>query len=189
MQVDQGYLDFFLIRVCRAHHRLARQSLHAIGLHRGQPPLMFALGVQEGLTHSDLAEKMEVTPAAVSNMVKRLEHAGFVLRRRDAEDERVSRVYLTDAGRAIHSEMAAIARHVSDATFAGFTEEERTLLREFLNRIQDNLQRAVTPGQPHSGPGMPGEGSGSGHRARRQDDRSFGRRQLRGSSGRDSGLR
>jgi DNA-binding MarR family transcriptional regulator len=148
MQNGQEYLDVFLIRVCRAHHNLARQSLETIGLHRGQPPLLFALGKQDGLTHSELAEEMEVTPAAITHMVKRLEQAGFVLRQRDTEDGRVSRVYLTDAGRAIHSEMATIARQVNDITFAGFTGEERAHMRGFLDRVQHNLQQAVGKGGP-----------------------------------------
>lgn len=147
MQSGQEYLDLLLIRVCRVHHNLARQSLEKIGLHRGQPPILFALGKQDGMTHSELAAKMEVSPAAISNMVKRMEQAGFVVRRRDAEDERVSRVYKTDAGRAIYSEMEAIAQQVNETTFAGFTEEERIIMRDFLRRIHDNLQRAVTRGE------------------------------------------
>jgi DNA-binding MarR family transcriptional regulator len=144
MQSRQEYLDFLLIRVCRIHHNLARQSLEKIGLHRGQPPVLLILGKQDGMTHSELAAKMEVTPAAISNMVKRMEQAGFVVRRRDAEDERVSRVYMTDAGRAIYSEMEAIAQQVNETTFAGFTEEERTIMRDFLMRVHSNLLEAVT---------------------------------------------
>jgi DNA-binding MarR family transcriptional regulator len=77
-------------------------------------------------------------------MVKRMEQAGFVVRRRDAEDERVSRVYMTDAGRAIYSEMEAIAQQVNETTFGGFTEEERSIMRDFLMRVHGNLLEAVT---------------------------------------------
>ena len=144
MKSSPQYLDFLLIRVCRVHHNLARRSLEKIGLHRGQPPILFALGKQDGMTHSELAAKMEVTPAAISNMVKRMEQAGFVVRRRDAEDERVSRVYLTDAGRAVYSEVVAIAQQVNETTFAGFTEEERSIMRDFLRRVHGSLLEAVT---------------------------------------------
>ena len=143
MKSAQKYLDFLLIRVCRAHHNLARQSLETIGLHRGQPPLLLALGMQDGRTHSELAEALEVTPAAITNMVKRLEQAGFVVRRRDTADERVSRVYLTNAGRAIYSNAEAIVQSVNRATFAGFTEEERAVMRGLLMRVHDNLRQAV----------------------------------------------
>ena len=147
MSSIQDNLEFLLVRVGKAHRNLIRQSLEKTDLHRGQPPLLFALYMQDGMTHSELAEEMEVTPAAITNMVKRLEKAGFVIRRRDTEDERVSRVYLTEAGRAIYSEMAAIAQQVDEATFAGFTKEERAIMRDFLMRVYDNLRRAVTKGE------------------------------------------
>jgi DNA-binding MarR family transcriptional regulator len=86
---------------------------------------------------------MEVTPATITNAVKRMEKAGLVVRRRDPEDERVSRVYLTDAGRAIQSELEAIVQELDETIFAGFTDEERILMRGFLNRVHSNLRRAL----------------------------------------------
>jgi DNA-binding MarR family transcriptional regulator len=136
-------LEFLLARVGRAHHNLVRQSLEKTGLHRGQPPLLFALSEHDGMTHSQLSAEMEVSPAAISNMVKRMEKAGFVVRRRDTDDERVSRVYLTDAGRAVYSEIGAIAEQVDETTFVGFTKEERTIMRDFLDRVLDNLKQAA----------------------------------------------
>ena len=82
-------LDFLLAMVGRAHHNLIRQSLERTGLHRGQPPILFALHEGDGIAHSELAARMEVTPATITTAVKRMEKAGLVVRRRDPEDERV----------------------------------------------------------------------------------------------------
>jgi DNA-binding MarR family transcriptional regulator len=72
-------------------------------------------------------------------MVQRMERAGLVTRRHDAEDERLSRVYLTDAGRSIHGAAEAAWRRLEAQAFAGFTADERLLLDDFLPRIQRNL--------------------------------------------------
>jgi DNA-binding MarR family transcriptional regulator len=143
MKNKQENLGLLLVRVCRAHHNLAAQVMEKIGLHRGQPPILLALGQQDGMTHSELAAKMEVTPANITNMVKRIEQAGFVVRQRDTADERVSRVYLTDAGQAIQSEAKSLVRQMNEIAFAGFTEEEQTIMRNYLRRIHKNLQQAV----------------------------------------------
>jgi DNA-binding MarR family transcriptional regulator len=136
-------LEFLLARVGRAHRNLLGQSLEKVGLYRGQPPLLMALHEADGVAQSELAARMEVTPATITNAVKRMEKAGLVVRRRDSEDERVSRVYLTDAGRAIFADLEAIAKQVDEATFDGFTDEEQVLMRGFLNRVHDNLRRAL----------------------------------------------
>jgi DNA-binding MarR family transcriptional regulator len=136
-------IDALLAHICRLHYHRARTRLEALGLYRGQPPLLYHLHEQDGLTHSELAERLQVTPATMTKMIKRMEKAGFVQRRPDAEDQRVSRVYLTDAGRAIKAEMLAALRALGEESFAGFSPEERDLLRRFFEQIRENLIRAT----------------------------------------------
>jgi MarR family transcriptional regulator, organic hydroperoxide resistance regulator len=134
-------LDFLLAEVCHQHHFRANTLLEAIGLYRGQPPVLFALWDQEGLMHTELAERLQNTPATITKMIQRMEKAGFVQRRPDANDQRVSRVYLTETGRAIQSQVQEIWDTIETETFAGFTGEESLLLRSFLQRIRQNLTK------------------------------------------------
>ncbi len=133
--------DFLLAQVCKLHFSRARTLLEELGLFRGQPPLLFALWEKEGLTHSELAGHLHVQPATITKMIQRMERAGFVERRPDAEDQRVSRVYLTDAGRNIRDAVEGALRQLEEQTFAGFSQEERTLLSQFLLRIRNNLMQ------------------------------------------------
>jgi DNA-binding MarR family transcriptional regulator len=133
-----GYL---LAQVCRAHHARARALLDDIGLYRGQQFVLCALWREEGVTHSELADHLHVHPATVTNALKRMERAGFLERRPDPEDQRVSRVYLTDAGREIRGAVERIWSRLEEQTFRGFGEEEREVLERFLERIYENLAR------------------------------------------------
>lgn len=135
-------LDFLLAQVCHLHYTRAHALLEAIGLYRGQPPVLRALWEQEGQTHSELARRLRVTPATVTRMIQRMEKAGFVVRREDPDDQRVSRVYLTEAGRAVRADVQAVLQTVDDETFAGFASEERDQLRQYLTRIRANLLHA-----------------------------------------------
>jgi len=136
-------IDFMLTQVCRLHHTRARALLEGMGLYRGQPPLLFILREKDGRSHSKLAEHLHVQPATITKMVTRMERAGFVERKQDLEDQRVSRVYLTESGRAIQEEAKQKLRALEDETFAGFTLEDCVLLRRFLLQIRDNLLRAT----------------------------------------------
>ncbi len=145
--IEPESLDFLLAQVCHLHHSRAHTLLEAIGLYRGQPPVLKALWEQEGLTHTALAERLHVTPATITKMLQRMEKAGFVVRKPDAEDQRVSRVYLTEAGRAIQSQVQVVWQRMEQETFDGFTQEERALLRRLLQQIRENL-RHVTGDRP-----------------------------------------
>jgi DNA-binding MarR family transcriptional regulator len=137
-------LGFLLAQVCKAHHFRVRTLLDEIGLYRGQQFVLCALWKEEGITHSELAERLHVHPATVTNAIKRMERAGFVERRPDLEDQRVSRVYLTDAGHKIRDAVEQIWAELEDLTLEGFSSEERDALRGLLERIHENLTEEET---------------------------------------------
>lgn len=141
--VDPDSLNHLLWQVCRLNHARAHQLFDAIGVYRGQPPLLEALWEQDGLTHSELAVRLHVTPATMSRMIRRMEKAGLVARKPDPADRRVSCVYLTQAGRDIRSAIVRAIRVIEADTFAGFNDEERALLRRLLEQVRDNLIRVV----------------------------------------------
>ena len=132
-------LDALIAQVCRRHHRRAHALLESLGLYHGQPRLLHVLWDQEGCTHSELAERIHVRPATITKMLSRMEEAGFVERRKDPEDHRVSRVYLTAAGRDIQERVHQVWQQLEREALAGFTANERTMLHGFLTRIRDNF--------------------------------------------------
>ena len=137
----QESLGKLLGRVCR----LYRGRMHALwdkmGLHRGQPFLLGVLWEREGITHSEMAAYMHVSPATVTNMVKRMEKAGFVERRPDLQDQRVSRVHLTDVGRAIRDRVEERWQEVERQVFGTLSAQERETLSALLERVRDELVR------------------------------------------------
>ena len=129
-----------LAQICRLMRRRMHSVWDELGLYRGQPFLLRTLWEEEGITHSELATRLNVRPSTISNMIQRMEKAGFVERRADLEDQRVSRVYLTDAGRSIRDRVRQVWRELDATTLAGFSAEERVLLRRFLLQVRDNMR-------------------------------------------------
>lgn len=137
----QQATSHLLVQMCKLLRVRAHALLEEIGLYGGQQFVLMALWENEGIIHSELAEQLHVRPATITNALKRMERAGFIERRQDAEDQRVSRVYLTDAGRNIRGAVEEVWRELEEQTFADFSSEERALLNQFLLRIRDNLMR------------------------------------------------
>jgi DNA-binding MarR family transcriptional regulator len=126
-------------RICRVQRGVMHSVWDELGLYRGQPYLLAVLWEREGVTHSELARRMRVSPATVTNMIKRMEKAGFVERRPDAEDQRVSHVHLTDAGRAIRERVDAQWQEIETRVFGALSEDEQATLRALLERVREEL--------------------------------------------------
>jgi MarR family transcriptional regulator, organic hydroperoxide resistance regulator len=137
--VPENKLGLLLVRVSRAHYNLASRVFEGLGLHRGQPPVLFELGCKDGMTQSELAHNLEVTPATITNMLHRMEQAGFITRTRDQDDSRISRVFLTTSGKIILDQVKVLADKMDQTTFAGFSNEEQNQVGDFLDRIRQNL--------------------------------------------------
>jgi DNA-binding MarR family transcriptional regulator len=130
-----------LVSVCRLHHTRADQSVDKIGLYRGQALLLMTLSEQDGMTHSEIAEKLEISAAAATKVIKRMEQAHYVQRRADPADERVSRVYLQAPGHALIAEISAAFVKLDRMMFDSLPEPDLERLRDLLTQMQANLQR------------------------------------------------
>lgn len=132
-------LHHMMGEVCHLHHVQIDTLFEDLGLYRGQPKVLMFLRDHDGCTQTELGAMRHVRPATISKVLQRMEHAGFVERRADPDDQRVSRVYLTSAGRAICEDVRKTLDAMDEETFGNFTLAEQVLLRRFFNQIRENL--------------------------------------------------
>jgi DNA-binding MarR family transcriptional regulator len=140
---EDAPLGFLLSLAVRLFHQRSHELMGDTQLHPGQMPIMFALWRDDGQAQKDLARRLNLAPATVTVTVNRLERAGILERRKDPEDQRVSRVYLTERGRDLHDTVVACLRATNEEALTGFTPEETDQLKEYLSRIIDNLEGAM----------------------------------------------
>mgnify|MGYP001488447026 CR=1 FL=1 len=133
------YVGFQLIQVLKLHRQRAEEGLQALGLHTGQEMTMLQLWGKDGLTQSELGQCMGVEPPTVSKMLDRMERSGLIQRRQDLDDARVSRVYLTERGRALERPVLDVWRRLEERTVAGLTPAEQLLLRRLVMQLRANL--------------------------------------------------
>lgn len=132
-------VGFAIARLCKEHRTAVGVVLAELGVHVGQEMLLQQLWSKEGLTQSQLAEHLCAEPPTVTKMLQRMEQAGLIERRADPEDARMSRVFLTDQGRALQAPIEHCWSIVEGRVTAGMTSEERLLLRRLLVQARHNL--------------------------------------------------
>jgi len=132
-------LNHLFVRVRHLHHQCAVGRFESLGLNYGQPPILFELLKKDGLTQKELSQLRNVSPATITVTLKRMEKAGWITRRVDSEDSRVSRVYLTDKSRQLQLPLKALETQLDDETFRSFNDTDKALMRRFLLQMWDNL--------------------------------------------------
>lgn len=125
-----------------AFNRFYKPLLDRMGLTYPQFLAMALLWREDDQTVGQLGEQLFLESNTLTPLIKRLEAARLVTRARDKADERVVRVSLTDAGRALAIEAACLPQSVLDAT--EMTPDALTDLRQGLAALRDKLRAAPT---------------------------------------------
>ena len=134
-------ISYLLAQICKANRGKGQELLSDLDLHRGQEMLLIHLWPRDGLTQSELAEDLCISPATITNTLHRMAKAGLVERRSDTEDLRVSRVYLTHEGKLLQEPVEAVWQELESQILADLTLEEQILLRRLLLQVYENLSR------------------------------------------------
>lgn len=98
-----------LIRTAQRHSQwIEKQS----GVTGAQLWSMQELAEHPGLRVGDLAKRMALHQSTASNMIDKLETAGLLRKERQSSDNRVVRLYLTEAGTAVLAKAPSPARGI-----------------------------------------------------------------------------
>jgi len=135
----EAMLSFQLIRLCHKHRSYSAERLTSLGLHTGQNIILHYLYQQDGLTQSELAERLEVQQPTAAKMLKRMEEAGFVRREPYPGDARASLIRLTEQGRALQEPLEAFWHGMETQIMKELSFEEQVLFKRLLKQVIHNL--------------------------------------------------
>lgn len=134
------FLCFSLYGAGLAMNRIYKPLLEPFGITYPQYLVLVALHARDDRPVSDLGERLQLESNTLTPLLKRLEAAGLIERRRDRRDERVVRLSLTDAGRDIAGKaLDCVPGEVLEAT--GLTSAELDTLNRSVAKLRDSLLR------------------------------------------------
>lgn len=129
-------LCFALYHASRALTRAYAPLLDPLGLTYPQYLVLLVLWERDGVTVKALGERLALDSGTLTPLLKRLAHQGLVSRKRGEDDERVVRIHLTAAGRALRAKARKIPLDL--ACSAGYELASERSMRE-LARLRDEL--------------------------------------------------
>jgi DNA-binding MarR family transcriptional regulator len=138
-------------KASKALRTAAEAAVRRHGLHLGQDHLLAVLWRQDGRTPGEVAAALNVTTPNVVKAATRMTTAGLLTRRPDDRDNRLVRLWLTDAGRALQTPVENERRRLEEQVTADLTAEERRHLLRALTKIHHAaLTLMETPDDPGS---------------------------------------
>jgi DNA-binding MarR family transcriptional regulator len=138
MLLLDNQLCFALYSTSLAMSRVYQPLLGALGITYPQYLALLVLWERDGLSVSELGERLFLDSGTLTPLLKRLEAAGLVSRLRAVDDERRVHITLTPAGRALKEQAAGIPGCILSAThcpvpeLVSLTRQVQALRRQLL---------------------------------------------------------
>jgi MarR family transcriptional regulator, organic hydroperoxide resistance regulator len=134
----QNQICFAVYSTAHAFAQAYKPHLDPMGLTYPQYLVMLLLWEQDGRSVNEIAHPLHLDSGTLTPLLKRMEKAGLVTRRRDTRDERILRTHLTAHGKSLREKARAIPPAMLCAT--GLELDGLVTLREEIKALGNVLR-------------------------------------------------
>lgn len=113
--------------------RASNQHLKKWNLTAAQFDALVHIGTQKKLSQQQLAEKLVVTKGNITQILNKMEKAGWIKREQEWRTKFLS---LTEKGKELYDEVVPIQEQFQAAQFSRLTQEEKKQLLHLLAKLQ-----------------------------------------------------
>lgn len=132
-----------MIKIQKKHKSSIESKVSSFGIHTTQHRVLMHLSRKGNLlSQKEIASHFGITPAAVTQILNKLECDGYI-ERHLGEDNRFNEINITELGQKIVEKTKTIFSEIDTNLFRGFSEEEMDALIAFLDRIIMNTEGEV----------------------------------------------
>lgn len=163
-----------LVRMMRRHPAGGAAHISHSGLQ-----LLKVILMEDGIRTSELAQRLDIRPSSLTDLLKRMEESGDITRERDEQDLRVQRIYATDKAREAFAQRQVQRARQAERLAACLSEEEYAAfcatcdkLSAFLEAEYGGEEHCHRGGSCHGGRGRPDGHEGHGRWGRQESHES-----------------
>ncbi len=140
---DGRGLRYLIHFVNRASTKLAESELGKhLDITHAQWRFLRVLMFEDGLSQRELSQRIGLMENSTVIAINVMEARGWIQRRRDDQDKRRLRIFLTDEGRAL-DKLHSVVQTVGRIAVRGMTEETLATLRQGLQQMLANMEEAL----------------------------------------------
>lgn len=151
MEKEKTSVIAILMRMMRIEFQYMRMQLEALDLYPGQPQLLLALRRNDGASQGELARQMDVSPATLTVMLRRMDKKQLVQRVADPSDLRVMRLHLTRSGLEKVEEIERMIAGADEEWARLLSPEEIGTVCDILDRVCGAFEDKLKSGTEQEG--------------------------------------
>jgi MarR family transcriptional regulator, organic hydroperoxide resistance regulator len=102
--------------------------------------ILHSLFKKNGLTMGEINEKINKKKNTVTVLIDKLVALGYIGKKKDIQDKRITRIYLTKKGRSLESLFNEVSQNLIEKAYWGFNRKEKKLTVILLEKMEKNFK-------------------------------------------------
>ena len=121
------------------HRYAVFTNTSAIGVYYGQPQILRYLKEHGECSQTEIAKYLNVSSASTAVSIKRMQKSGMLEKKADDSDLRYNKIKITPLGLEKEQKSREIFDECSKKLVSGFSDEEKIQLKNYFERMIENL--------------------------------------------------
>lgn len=114
-------------------------ALREYDISSSEYPILIILNEKEGFAQDEIARKLNLDKSGITRTMKSLLDKGFIERKKDRDDLRCNRIYLTEKGKQSWEPIQNAIQTWNEITEKGLSKEEIELFLRVLSKMECNM--------------------------------------------------
>lgn len=125
----------------RMHRGQIRKIMESEGLFYGQLPILETVRTKGCCTQREIANALNVTPPSVATSVKRLVKKGYLAKKTDEKDQRITLITITDSGNLKTQACREKFDKMDKRIFKALSDQECEALTHILDKLNESMRK------------------------------------------------
>lgn len=109
------------------------------GMTRVQWIALFYIGKSDGIFQKELSDLMNVKESSMVRLIDRMEKEDLVIRKKQANDRRVTSIFLTPKGKELREKVLPLGQEFQDDATKEISSEELDNFKKVLEKMIKNI--------------------------------------------------
>ena len=128
------------LHVNRLHRIMAEEQISKLGIHCSQHQMLLLIATNKNICQKDIAQKLEISSAAVAVTLNKLESAELITRSQSFDDARMNHIAITEKGSKLLKTTREMFADIDEQFFKDITDEEMETLKDLLARMAESVK-------------------------------------------------
>lgn len=140
---DEEFVGKAISYLYRYEQIYIEKKIEPYSISSGQFPFLMRLYREDGINQESLSDYLKIDKGTTTRAIQKLIDEGYVYRLRDEEDRRSYKIFLTEKGKNLKSDMKKIVSEWEDILFFGFSDSQRRNIRNSLEIMFENVYQIM----------------------------------------------